>query len=61
MTATLKLEYGIIEGSDKELKVTNTYLFATNLEPKGEFNFDTFVRKRMDLTFEALKQMDIIK
>lgn len=39
----------------------NTYLFATNLEPKGEFDFDTFVRKRMDLTFVALKQMDIIK
>ncbi len=39
----------------------NTYLFATNLEPKGEFDFDTFVRKRMDLTFKALKQMDIIK
>lgn len=39
----------------------NTYLFATNLEPKGEFDFDTFVRKRIDLTLEALKQMDFIK
>lgn len=39
----------------------NTYFFATNLEPKGEFDFDTFARKRMDLTYGALKQMDIIK
>ncbi len=43
-----------------ELK-TNTYLFATNIEPKKEFDFDTFIKKRLDLTFKALKQIKVIK
>ena len=40
---------------------TNRYLFATNLEPKEGFDQDTFIRQRRDLTFEALKQMSIMK
>lgn len=39
----------------------NTYFFATNLEPKEDFDFDTFIKKRLDLIFGALKQMNIIK
>ncbi len=38
-----------------------TYFFATNIEPKKEFDFDTFIQKRIDLTFAALKQMGFIK
>jgi len=40
---------------------TNRYLFATNLVPKKEFDFDRFIKKRMDLTLKALRQMSIIK
>lgn len=39
---------------------SSTYFFATNIEPKAEFEFDTFVKKRKDLTFEALKAMNTI-
>ncbi len=39
----------------------NTYFFATNIEPKKEFDFDTFIQKRIDLTFTALKQMGFVK
>ena len=45
---------GFIELKDK------TYFFATNVEPKGEFEFDSFINKRMDLTLEAFKTMKII-
>lgn len=43
-----------------ELK-NNTYFFATNLEPKREFDFDSFIKKRMDLTLSTFKEMDILK
>lgn len=39
----------------------NTYFFATNIEPKKEFEFDTFIKKRSDLTLVALKQIKVIK
>lgn len=39
---------------------TNTYFFATNIEPKGRFDFDTFIKKRMEVTFEALRQIAIL-
>ena len=38
----------------------NTYFFTTNLEPEKEFDFDSFIQKRIDLTFAALQQMKII-
>lgn len=43
-----------------ELK-NNTYLFATNIEPKKEFDFDTFIKKRLNLTLIAFQKMNIIK
>ena len=39
----------------------NTYFFATNIEPKKQFDFDTFIMKRKEVTLQALKQLDIIK
>ena len=39
----------------------NTYLFATNLEPKKEFNFDSFIKKRLDLTLLGLRKMNVLK
>ncbi|WP_373519423.1 penicillin-binding transpeptidase domain-containing protein [Pricia sp.] len=44
---------GYIEGDD-------TYFFATNIEPKKEFDLDTFISKRMDVTLSAFKRMEII-
>lgn len=38
----------------------NTYFFATNIESKKYFDFDIFIMKRKEITFEALKQMNII-
>jgi len=38
----------------------NMYFFATNIEPKEQFDFDTFVKTRIDLTFEALGEMNIM-
>ncbi|MHA7059629.1 class D beta-lactamase [Aquimarina sp. M1] len=43
-----------------ELK-NNTYLFATNLEPKKEFDFDSFIKKRLGLTLLALRELNVIK
>jgi len=43
-----------------ELK-NKTYLFATNLEPKKEFDLNSFIKKRMDLTLSAFKKMDVIE
>ncbi len=43
-----------------ELK-DNTYLFATNLEPKKEFDIDSFIKKRMDLTLLAFRKMNVLK
>lgn len=39
---------------------TETYFFATNIEPRDDFDFDVFVQKRMDITFAALKQMNMM-
>lgn len=39
---------------------SNTYLFATNIEPAKEFDFDTFIKKRKSITFEALKHLNIL-
>ncbi|CAG5087709.1 class D beta-lactamase [Parvicella tangerina] len=39
----------------------NTYFFATNVEPNQNFNMDLFPMIRKELTFKALKQLNIIK
>lgn len=39
----------------------NTYFFATNIEPNQRFNMDMFPMIRKELTFKALKQLNIIK
>lgn len=39
----------------------NTYFFATNVEPNQNFNMDLFPIIRKELTFKALKQLNIIK
>ena len=39
----------------------NTYFFATNIEPNQNFNMDLFPMIRKELTFKALKQLNIIK
>jgi len=44
---------GYIESESK------IYFFATNIEPKKQFDFDTFIMKRKKVTFEALKQIGI--
>ncbi len=43
---------GYIEGRN------DAYFFATNIEPKKEFNFDAFIKKRMDVTLSALNRME---
>lgn len=42
-----------------ELK-NKMYFFATNLEPKKEFDFDTFIQKRLSLTLSAFKTMRVL-
>ncbi|HDZ14435.1 hypothetical protein LCGC14_0935160 [marine sediment metagenome] len=39
----------------------NTYFFATNIVPKKDFDFDTFIKKRVDLTIAALELIEIQK
>ncbi|WP_339726472.1 class D beta-lactamase [Maribacter stanieri] len=39
----------------------DTYLFATNLEPKKELNFDSFIKKRLDLTLLCLRKLNVLK
>ncbi len=39
----------------------DTYFFATNIEPKSKFDFETFIKKRMDVTSLALKKMGVIR
>lgn len=39
----------------------NTYLFATNLEPIKEFDFDSFIKKRVDLTLLAFRELNVLK
>lgn len=46
---------GYIE-SDQKL-----YFFATNIEPTAQFDINFFARTRTEVTYEALKQMKIIK
>jgi len=46
---------GYIESESK------AYFFATNIEPKYKFDFDIFIKKRKQVTIEALKELDIIK
>lgn len=38
-----------------------TYFFATNVEPKQQFDMNLFPMIRKDVTFKALEQMKIIK
>lgn len=46
---------GFVEAQNK------TYFFATNVEPKKEFDMNMFPMVRKDVTLKALKQMKIIK
>lgn len=48
---------GYIEVQEK------TYFFATNIEPKNNNDFDVnaFFRVRMDITMEALRELEVIK
>jgi len=39
---------------------TNTYFFATKLEPEKEFNIDSFIKKRVDLTLLGLKKLKVL-
>lgn len=38
----------------------NTYLFATNLEPKKEFDLNSFIKKRLDLTLLGLRKLNVL-
>ncbi len=38
-----------------------TYFFATNVEPKQQFNMDKFPMIRKEITFKVLRKLDIIK
>jgi beta-lactamase class D len=38
-----------------------TYFFATNVEPKPQFDLDGFARIRKDVTIKAFEQMNIIE
>lgn len=46
---------GFLESSNK------TYFFATNVEPRQEFNMNLFSMIRKDLTIKAFEQMNIVK
>lgn len=37
------------------------FFFATNVEPQAQFNMDMFSMIRKEITYKALRQMDIIK
>ncbi len=43
-----------------ELK-KKTYVFATNLEPKKGLKLDSFIKKRLNLTLNAFREMNVIK
>ncbi len=47
---------GFIEAGNNEV-----YFFATNIEPKEGFNLDLFPVIRKEVTYKALKEMDIMK
>ena len=38
----------------------NTYFFATNVEPKEQFDMDQFPMIRKHITLQALKEINII-
>ena len=38
-----------------------TYFFATNVEPKEQFDMNMFPMIRRDVTYKAFEQMNIIK
>lgn len=42
-------------------KEDNTYFFAANVEPKGEFSRATFVPARKQVVFKGLRQLEIFK
>lgn len=42
-------------------KKHEVYFFATNISPKEEFNKKWFLRIRKEVTYKALKQLEIIK
>jgi len=46
---------GYIESQNK------TYFFATNVEPKEQFNMDMFSMIRKDVTYKALEQIKVKK
>ena len=46
---------GYIESNQK------TFFFATNIEPTVQFDINLFAKTRTEVTYEALKQMKIIK
>ncbi|WP_114749335.1 class D beta-lactamase [Pleomorphovibrio marinus] len=39
---------------------TSSYIFATNLEPKLNFDYATFIQQRIDVTFKAFEQMNLL-
>ena len=39
----------------------NVYFFATNIKPKEQFDMNLFPMVRKDLTYKALKQMNVLK
>lgn len=45
---------GYVEKEDK------TFFFATNVEPTGEFNQKAFIKNRKEITYKALRQLDIL-
>lgn len=40
---------------------TGTYFFATNIEPKHETDIDSLIKKRMEVTLDAFKKMEMIR
>ena len=39
----------------------NTYFFATNIEPKKNFNSNSFIKKRRDITLSAFRKINVIE
>ncbi|MBC8757115.1 class D beta-lactamase [Kordia sp. YSTF-M3] len=45
---------GYVEKEDK------IFFFATNVEPTGKFNQKAFIKNRKEITYKALRQLDIL-
>jgi len=66
-TLSGKTGWGMRQGNDNGwyvgyVEVNNeVFFFATNVEPKKDFNLDNFNSVRLEVTKEALKQMKIIE